>query len=226
MGKKIFVSYKYADCSVENLSIFGNSTVRDYVDLFEQKLDTSDYIYKGESDGEDLSCLSEDVIWESLKNRIYDSSVTVVFISPNMRETWKSDRNQWIPWEISYSLKETSRRNKNGDLVTSHTNAMLAVVLPDTSGSYTYYLEPKHCCINGCIMHHTNKLFTIIRKNMFNLKQPDNYVCNIGDTVWRGSCSYIKAVRWDDFISGYRKHIDEACERQDNVERYTLTKEV
>lgn len=226
MGKKIFVSYKYADSDVENLNIFDNSTVRNYVDLFEQKINSSDSIFKGESEGEDLSGLSEDVIWEILKNRIYDSSVTVVFISPNMRDVGKGDRDQWIPWEISYSLKETSRKNKNGDSVTSHTNAMLAVVLPDESGSYTYYLEPKHCCTNGCIMHHTSRLFTIMRENMFNLKKPDNYICNEGDKVWRGACSYIKAVKWVDFMNDYKKHIDEACSRQENLEQYTLTKEV
>ena len=33
-GKKIFVSYKYADAQVENLSYRDNSTVRDYVDEF------------------------------------------------------------------------------------------------------------------------------------------------------------------------------------------------
>ena len=107
MGKKIFVSYKYADDQVENLTLGENSTVRDYIDKFEEKLDSSDNIYKGESQGEDLSDLSDDTIWEKLKNRIYDSSVTIVFISPGMRETWKKDRDQWIPWEVSYSLKET-----------------------------------------------------------------------------------------------------------------------
>ena len=39
MGKKIFVSYKYADDQVENLSVDQNSTVRDYVTEFEEKLD-------------------------------------------------------------------------------------------------------------------------------------------------------------------------------------------
>ena len=73
MGKKIFVSYKYGDDQVENLSYYENSTVRDYVTKFENALDSSDNIYKGESDGEDLSVLSDDTIWEKLKNRIYDS---------------------------------------------------------------------------------------------------------------------------------------------------------
>lgn len=162
MGKKIFVSYKYGDDQVENLSYYENSTVRDYVTKFEDILDSSDNIYKGESDGEDLSVLSDDTIWEKLKDRIYDSSVTVVFISPGMKENWKLERDQWIPWEVSYSLKEVSRKNKNGQAVTSRSNAMLAVVLPDSNDSYSYYLESKNCCGSGCTTHHTDKLFSII----------------------------------------------------------------
>lgn len=151
MGKKIFVSYKFADNQVENLSIYENSTVRNYVTKFEEILDPSDNIYKGESDGEDLSNLSEATIWEKLKDRIYDSSVTIVFISPGMKESWKTERNQWIPWEISYSLKEVSRKNKNGDAITSRSNAMLAVVLPDENGSYSYYLEVETAVTAGVL---------------------------------------------------------------------------
>lgn len=50
---------------MENLSIYENSTVRNYVTKFEEILDPSDNIYKGESDGEDLSNLSEATIWEN-----------------------------------------------------------------------------------------------------------------------------------------------------------------
>lgn len=134
MGRKIFVSYKYADDDVENLKRNENSTVRDYVTKFEEKLENSDNIYKGEHDDEDLSEYSDDTIWKRLKDRIYDSSVTVIFISPNMKEENKRERNQWIPWEISYSLKEISRRNKKGEAVTSRSNAMVAVVLPNSNG--------------------------------------------------------------------------------------------
>ena len=110
MGHKIFVSYKYADDDVKNLNYSENSTVRDYVTELENRIDSSNHIFKGESEGEDLSNLSEDTIWEKLKNRIYDSTLTIVFISPKMKEEGNSDRNQWIPWEISYSLKETKRK--------------------------------------------------------------------------------------------------------------------
>lgn len=75
MGKKIFVSYKYADSDVQalgNKSWWETTTVRDYVDKLETYFDRySDHIYKGESDDEDLSYLSEDQIWEKLKGRFY-----------------------------------------------------------------------------------------------------------------------------------------------------------
>lgn len=66
MGRKIFISYKYADNDVYNITekLYG-CTVRDYVDKIETTIDSSDHIYKGESDGEDLSQLSEDTIWKS-----------------------------------------------------------------------------------------------------------------------------------------------------------------
>lgn len=227
LGKKIFVSYKYADDQVENLKSNKNSTVRDYVDEFEDKLDSSDDIYKGESDGEDLSELSDDTIWEKLKDKIYDSSITIVFISPGMRETQKKDRDQWIPWEVSYSLKETSRKNKNGDSVTSHSNAVIAVVLPDENGSYSYYLETKDCCSSRCTMHHTNILFEIIKNNKFNrTKNASKRICDNNDTIWTGTCSYIEAVKWSNFIANYQKYIDSAVERQEHIDEYNICKEV
>lgn len=143
-----------------------------------------------------------------------------------MRDTTKKDEEQWIPWEISYSLKEVSRKNKNGDAVTSRSNAMVAVVLPDENGSYSYYMEKKNCCTSGCTTHYTDKLFSIIRKNKFNLKDTNKKVCSTGSTIWYGEFSYIKAVKWNNFISNYSTYIESACERQDNIDDYEICKEV
>lgn len=225
MGHKIFVSYKFWDFNVYPINGRIDTTVRDYINIFENKLDKADHIYKGESDNEDLGDLPDNVILEKLKDHIYDSSVTIVFISPGMKESNKKDRDQWIPWEISYSLKEISRKNSNGEPVTSRINAMLAVVLPDRMGAYTYFLEPKNCCLDGCTVNHVSRLFDIHRDNMFNLIDADTYPCIAGSKIWRGESSYIAAVRWENFISDYNAYINNAIARQDNAEKYKIRKE-
>lgn len=229
MGRKIFISYKYADDNVEHIvdEWYEQNTVRNYVDKLEEYLrDSSEHIYKGESDGEDLSQLSDDSIWEKLKDRIYDSSLTIVMISPNMKEANKSDRNQWIPWEVSYSLKEISRKNSSGKSVTSKTNAMLALVIPDKNGSYSYYTYNKTCCDSGCRVLKRENLFNILKKNMFNIKDPSTNDCSDGSKVYYGDSSYITSVKWEDFVENVDTHIDKAYELQDNMDNYDICKEV
>jgi len=222
MGKKIFISYKYEDSDVESLpghSFWNPTTVRSYVDKLEDYFGFSNHIYKGESDDEDLSNLSEDAIWEKLKDRIYDSSVTIIMISPKMRMSGRSDRSQWIPWEVSFSLKETTRNDR-----TSHTNAVLAIVLPDSSGSYGYYLTKTAC---GSIEHHTDRLFSIIRENKFNINNPRRQLCPYCQKYhYFGDCSYIKATIWSDFIQNPNYYINQAVERQNNKDLYHIVKEV
>lgn len=152
MGRKIFVSYKYWDTNVYPISgtTIMTSKVRDYVTWLENKFtQRSNNIYKGERDNEDISYKSEEYIWSNLKDRIYDSSITIVLISPNMKEKYKRERSQWIPWEIAYSIRETRRKN-----YTSHSNAILAVILPDKNNSYGYYNQ--------------SSLFKIISENVKN----------------------------------------------------------
>lgn len=226
MGKKIFVSYKYADTNVKNITgkYWPPCKVRDYVDKIEEILE--EHIYKGESDDEDLSYLSEETIWSKLKDRIRDSTLTIVLISPNMKEKMKSDKNQWIPREISYSLKEISRIDSKGNSVTSKTNAMLAVVIPDSNGSYSYYMSNKSCCNSGCQSLLTYTLFDILKNNMFNLENANKKECDDGSIIWYGDSSYIKSVKWDDFINDIQLYIDKAYEIQSNIENYKICKEV
>jgi hypothetical protein len=135
MGRKIFVSYKYADTDVRSLPwIYRRKTqVSDYVRYMETHVLMED-VYKGEQQDESLFGHSEEYIREHLKSKIYDSSVTIVLISPNMKTPNIPEKHQWIPWEISYSLRLATRNGR-----TSQRNAILAIVLPDRNSSYSYY---------------------------------------------------------------------------------------
>lgn len=220
MGRKIFVSYKYADSNVKRLpnkEWYESTTVRDYVDKLESYFDSTNDIFKAESNNEDLSYLSEDAIWEKLKDRIYDSSTTIVIISPGMKEPFRSEKSQWIPWEVSFSLKETTRSDR-----TSHSNALLAVVLPDRNGSYDYYISEQPC---GVVLHKTNTLFPIIANNKFNLKNPNKFYCEkCGSYHYQGCVSYIDAVKWEDFILAPDVYIENAHNRRDNIDDYEIHK--
>ena len=153
---KVFVSYKYGDSDVYPLfsadrpiqmpSMFclqspicgARSTARDYVNEFMKITEKNIIIYKGEKDGEDLSHLSDNTIQKKLSDRIFDSSLTIVFISPKMKEN-KPDKEQWIHWEVFYSLRRTTRDGRQ-----SQPNALLYVILPDSRGGYEYVERMRH----------------------------------------------------------------------------------
>jgi hypothetical protein len=148
MGRNVFVSYKYSDSRVQDLDLYEfvdflgtkikrkiTTTARHYVDKLAEKLEADDHLYKGEDDGESMESLADSTIGSKLGDKIFYSSVTIVLISKGMKNPFLPEKDQWIPWEISYSLKEQSRQNQR-----SKTNGVIAVILPDEFGSYEYYI--------------------------------------------------------------------------------------
>jgi hypothetical protein len=221
MSRKIFVSYKYADSKVAALGSNQNATVRDFLNLLEEKL-SQDHIYKGEQDGQSLANFKDSTIASKLRDKIYDSSLTIVLISKGMKEMYTHENDQWIPWEISYSLKEHSR-----DGVASRTNAMLAVVIPDENLSYEYFIVDNSCTQCKCRTLNTPILFKILAKNMFNIKMPIFNGCTnhaAGSKVYTGYSSYIYSVKWGDFISDVNKYIEIAYAINDKKDEYDLFK--
>lgn len=221
---KIFISYKYADSSVRNNIVSDQivgllspkKTVRDYVDHLIEKVLT-DHTNKAESDKEDLSNLTDESIQQKLYDRIYDSTVTIVLISKNMKEFLKSEDKQWIPIEIVYSLKEKTREDR-----TSYTNGILAVVLPDEGGSYDHGIKNFACTTEI----QTNNFFKIISANMFNRSQHKTNICaTCGNYHHYGDDhSYIYPVKWDDFIQNHNVYINHVLSLKDRLDEFNLTK--
>lgn len=220
MGNKVFISYKFNDGQVKDLPDVGDTIVRDYVDILVERLESLGYISKAEDTDEDLSDYSEEYIETVLHELIWDSSVTIVLISPQMKEPGKTERAQWIPWEVSYSLREVTRGGR-----TSHSNAVLAVVLPDQFGQYNYAIANRHCVSNCyCEVWYMNSFFNIISRNMFNLidKEENLKDCTDGSDVYIGPCSYISLVRWETFTQNIKQYIDAALDRKNHIDDYDI----
>lgn len=223
MARKIFVSYKHSDSNVQPLNQFSAATARDYVDRLEHIFE-GDHIYKGERDDDDLGAFKDETIESHLRDKIFDSSVTIVLISKGMKDLGVNESNQWIPWEISYSLREKTREDR-----TSTANAMLAVVLPDENGSYTYFVESLNCPHCYGIRWKIDTLFSILGKNMFNRKQPKTVVCRsgvCGQLHTGDDHSYIYPVRWDHFIANVDGYINHATQINESIDDYDILKEI
>ncbi|WP_026729630.1 TIR domain-containing protein [Flavobacterium denitrificans] len=227
MGRKIFVSYKYGDTQVQDLNISDNTffgihkvqtKARHYVDELCKILENDDHIFKGEDDGTSLADFSDEYIASSLRDKIYDSSITIVLVSKGMKNL-SAEKDQWIPWEISYSLKEYTRNGR-----TSLSNGIIAVVLPDIYGSYDYYITNDNIC--NCRSLNTNFLFQILRKNMFNIKNPNTEKCSNGSTIYYGDCCYIQSVKWSDFKTNLNYYLNKAIALRDNKDNYNITKTI
>ncbi len=221
MGNKVFISYKYSDANVKIIDGNPKTTARNYVDKLQDKFETLPHIYKAEEDDNDLSKFKDDTIISHLKDKIFDSTVTIILISPNMKEASLPEDDQWIPWEISYSLKEHKRNNR-----ASLTNALLAVVLPDRTGSYNYYIQENTCTKCNCRTLNTPFLFEIMRANMFNIKDPQFIDCdNHSDNKpYLGESSYIHSVNWETFYSNIDSYIKKAVAINENIHKYKITK--
>lgn len=228
MGKKVFISYKYKDEQVAKLqdayyeevnSImkwnYRRTRVRDYVDYLQEKIGR-DHINLGEKDGESLENFADSTIETSLKKKIAQSSITIVLISKGMK-TNEVEKNQWIPWEISYSLRTVPTSGN-----TKQMNAVLGIILPDGTNTYDWYYTSNPNC--NSITHHTGQLFKILKDNMFNIKEKEFRECNGSKIHITDEPSFIKTVKWDEFIDGdnYNFYIDKSIEIRNSDSLYDI----
>ena len=129
MAHKTFISYKYSES-------------RELRDRIIGALGQDASYYKGETaDSPNLKDRKTETIKEHLKDMLFDTTVTIVIVSPNMRQS------NWIDWEIEYSLRNYTRSGK-----CSGTNGVLGVLMKVNGGydwirSHTSHADG--CTSNG-----------------------------------------------------------------------------
>ena len=202
MAHKTFISYKWSEAQ----------RLRD--DIIDALGEDADY-YKGEtSDSPDLTDTSTENIKENLKKMMYDTSVTIVIISPNMK------KSKWIDWEIEYCLKNITRKGR-----TSHTNGVVGVIMKDNKG-YDWFkttTEKDDGCSSSS--YKEELVYDIINKNRFN-QNPKQYSCDICKTVSSLTGSYIAYVEEETFLSNPTKCINNAYDKSENdASGYDLVKQ-
>ncbi|MGF1373891.1 TIR domain-containing protein [Streptococcus infantarius] len=200
MARKTFISYKYSEAR----------NLRD--DIICAMGPDATY-YNGErSSSPNMSDRTTEYIKNTLKDMIYSTSVTIVIISPNMKQS------NWIDWEIEYSLKQIKRGDR-----ASGSNGIVGVVMK-YNGDYSW-LRPTTVNTDGCTSISTNDsyLYDIISKNRFN-QNPKIYSCDKCQTVNSLNGSYISLVNEDDFLSNPSHYIENAYDKSKNVDGYDVSK--
>jgi len=200
MANKTFISYKYSEAQ----------TLRDNI---LEALGDDVLFYQGEtSDSPDLTDKSTDLIKKDLTDNMYNTSVTLVIISPNIKQS------KWIDWEIEYCLKEISRQDR-----TSKTNGVLCVIMK-SNGGYSWFKTSKQQ-EDGCssFSYSEHLVYDIISENRYN-QTPKEYSCYTCKTINALTGSYISYVEEEIFLGNPQKYIDNAFEKSENVDGYTLIK--
>lgn len=201
MAKKTFISYKYDEAQELRNKIL-------------EKLGEDAKYYRGEtSSSPDLSDSSTERIKEYLKDMIFSTSVTIVIISPRMKES------KWIDWEIEYSLHEYKR----GD-TKSRSNGVLGVIMNINGSSDWLKLHGLNIHGSPTVRYRSEYLFPIVSKNRYNSK-PALKHCQDCDTYDFMNGSYITLVGEDNFLSSPNYYINNAFDKSKQLDNYNLRKE-
>lgn len=203
MAHKTFISYKYSE-AVE---------LRDKI--IKALGDDAQY-YKGENSySQDLSGYKAESIKSTLRNKIWDTSVTIVIASPNMQQS------KWMEWEISYSLKQIARNQ-----ITSKTNGLVIVAkkVPYWGYSWLFNVRTMH---DGTTVRTINnsKLFDIIWRNRFNKKDPV-YVNRAHNIFNDFESSYASIVTEEDFLTSPAWYIENAYNKSRNLDNFNIVREI
>ena len=135
---------------------------------------------------------------------MYNTSVTIVIISPNIKQS------KWIDWEIEYSLKCITRKER-----TSHRNGVVGVIQKVNGGYDWFRYKNQHPDGHVTTDYYSYKVYDIINNNRCN-QTPKVYHCKECKSIDALTGSYISFVDEDTFLSNIDKYIDNAYDKSEN----------
>lgn len=204
MATKVFISFRFSD---------GKEIKDELVDLFDESTEVIN-----RSEDVDRNQMSEDTIQEYLYEKLKDTSVTVVLLTPkavDYNKNFWGEYDDWLYDELRYSLEDRTDNRTNG-VVAVYTNDAKDMLLENSSHYCSQCQQIKSC--------KTLKPFeNLARKNMLNIKPSyKKNPCN--DLYDDNHDSYISLVSLEDFKREYTKYIENAKAKRNRLHEFDIHK--
>mgnify|MGYP003313858916 CR=1 FL=1 len=202
MANKVFISFRFSD---------GNKYKEELSSIFSNDVEVINC-----SENEDRSNLSEPTIQKYLYDKLKNTSVTVVLITPEAVSHQKNAEGKYDDWmhdEIRYSLEDRENNRCNG---------LIGVYVPEAENSI---LKKTTCnkCTKKCKLTSVYDFENLVRKNMMNVYP--GYKKNPCDGVYDSDYdSYCTLVSYEDFKENYLDYIKKADEKRGQTHKYDIKK--
>ena len=204
MARRVFISFRFSD---------GEKYKKELTELFDEETEVINC-----SESEDRSNMSDETIKKYLYSKLKTTSVTIILITPEAvthKRNWLGNYDDWMYDEIRYSLEDRENNRCNGLIAVYTEDAKELLMKEGTHKCEVCNQEKKTTTI-----YNIDNLF---RKNMMNVKP--EYKTNLCDDLYDSDKdSYCSLISWEDFKKDYKRYIDYAFEKRNNVEKYKLVK--
>lgn len=194
-ARKVFISFRFKD---------GNKLKEDLVEKFEGL----DYTIN-KSEDKDRSSMTEETIRKYLYEKLSDTSVTIVLLSPmavNHKRNDSGDLDDWMYDEIRYSLENREGNATNALIMLYSSDAKPQVILKETESVTT-----------------VNSFDNLARKNMMNVKNAYKVQKKAG--LYNSlEDSYASLISYEKFMKNPELYIENALSKRERKEEFNLIK--
>lgn len=203
MGKKkAFISFRYSD---------GKEVKDELQEILKE------YIID-KSEDEDRSNMSDSTIQSYLYNKLKDTSLTIVVLTPeaiNYRKDSYGKYDDWLYDELRYSLADREKNRTNGVIAIYTKEAEKHIMQKNT-----HYCDT---CKEESNINTIKNFNNLVRENIHNIM--NEYKTNPCEGVYNGlEDSYISLVSLKDFKEKPEHYIENAMEKRERKQEFNIRK--